>query len=203
MAIACVRGRCPCWPQTEPFDDAEMALLKAMRTFVDWKTVQECEFLWAQVQTCSLAVRRSRRPYVLSTFIAYPTCAFLTRTLLGWVEGDTEKQQWLLDVGVCPNISATRFDRPATSGWTGGPVHPGRPLAIFCTSPLEDKPSVRGTDLLLAVGAYPVHRQAAYVLQGCVLPVPLGVLRRRWRGWHARASRRLWAALGLQKDCVL
>jgi hypothetical protein len=181
--MACIRGRCPCWPQAEPFDDAEMHVLTFLRDNMMAITCLESDSFWAKLQSLTQAVRCHRRAYVLSTFVNYQ----FSVTLLGHVSSCTSHVQWLLDVGVCPNMGSA-WSRPRVRTWTGGPVHPGRPAQTALCSPLDRAFVGDGTvKLLLLAGAYPVQTRRG------VLPLPL--LRCQWRAWHARASRRLWAAL--------
>jgi hypothetical protein len=176
--MACVRGWCPCWPQAEPFDAAELDLLDAMVAFVNHYG------FWAQIQAQALAVRPRRRGYVLSTIIGLKNTV-CKRTLLGWVPYHKEKVEWLLDSGVCPNVSGAYRSTPV---WRVGNVHPGRPAQDDLYSPLQDAfttPDIRG--LLLAAGAYPGDSSAT--IGQCLF-----ALQRQWHAWHGRSSRRLWAA---------
>jgi hypothetical protein len=178
--MACVRGRCPCWPQAEPFDAAELRLLDAMRAFL------YREGLWAKIQAQALFVRPHRRGYVLSTIIGNKNVV-RTRTLIGRAHSK-KRMQWLLGSGVCPNVSAA-YQRRDTPVWrVGNDVHPGRPRQNDLWSTLQD-PFVRSEtrDLLLAAGAYPGIDTVTF--GHC-----LAMLQRQWHAWHGRASRRLWAA---------
>ena len=181
--MCCVRGRCPCpcWPQAGPFDAAEMDLLNAVKTYMH---VLFGEQLWPSIQARFLAVQPHRRAHVLSTLCKNSLYPEFDMTLLGWVREDQEKAQWVLNMGVCPNIAgAFVLPRPRVEstwrGWSGGPLHPGRPPQDKLRSPLVyDKCLV---DLmLLSAGAYPKHASDQ---------------RRQWHRWHGRAARRLWAAL--------
>ena len=188
--MACVRGRCPCWPQAEPFDAAELSLLDAMRAFI----YQEGS--WAKIQAQALFVRPHRRGYVLSTIIGNKNVV-RSRTLIGWALHSKERHckermQWLLDSGVCPNVSAA-YQRRDTPVWrVGNDVHPGRPRQDYLWSTLQD-PFVRSEarDMLPAAGAYPGIDTVTFGGH-CLV-----ALQRQWHAWHGRASRRLWAAVVL------
>jgi hypothetical protein len=178
--MACVRGKCPCWPQAEPFDAAEMDLLHSVRAHL--KSPLNVR-LWANIQTQSAAVRRHRLAYVLSALITNGSSPYHT-TLLWTVRNDTAKVQWLLNVGVCPNIMASL---PSSTGWKGGAVHPGRPASTY--GPLE----CCGDDvvgLFLTAGAYPRDTYEA----GMNASDLALTLQRQWHAWHARGSRRVWSA---------
>jgi hypothetical protein len=178
---SCVSGRCPCWPQDEPFDTAEMNLLATVQKYIDddnWP-------LWDSIQTQTLAGGLARRAYVLSTLVCPVRYGTYTISLLGWVRCDPVKVQWLLDVGVCPNISGTHRSQEAV-GWTGGPVHPDRPPQRALHSPLYDA-VIATRELLLAAGAYPR-------LMG-IGAKHVTTLRQRWHAWHGRLSRRVWVSL--------
>jgi hypothetical protein len=194
--MCCVRGRCPCWPRAEPFDDAEMDLLSAVFQFValsNFWNANELHECWVKIQARSLAVRPSRRAYVLSTCIWTSPWTTFDLTLLSYVRYERAKMQWLLDQGVCPNMLGARCRRPATSGWSAGPVHPGRPCRKDMFVAAEDVFISNGGDLLLLSGGYPVHHGHAYfnLLSVC----HLSLLQIQWRAWHGRASRRLWTVL--------
>ncbi len=182
-----MRGRCPCWPQAEPFDAAEMDLLAAMQAFINSTNSSR---LWAKIEEKSLALRRHRRAYVLSTVLG--DCRYSTHevTLLGWVAYDGGKVRWLMDSGVCPNLAATQR-RPGAFGWIMGPVHPGRPAQDtkpLC--PFQQGTALESIDLLLlAAGSYPVSGGLYRSRESMV-----GIYQRQWHAWHARASRRLWLA---------
>ncbi len=81
-----------CWPQAEPFNAAEMALLASVEA---WSSTprQDRQHLWEVIQTQSLAVRPRRRGYVLSVLMnSEPSFHF---ALLPWVLHEKDKMQWL------------------------------------------------------------------------------------------------------------
>jgi hypothetical protein len=192
--MACVRGRCPCWPQAEPFDAAEMDLLAAVRMWVGEvcypKGGTGGEHLWAAVRTRCLAVRCHRRAYVLSTLVHHRREADNNRVYrvhycpaMACVGDDRTKAQWLLDLGVCPNIVGAVHGK--FEGWNGGSVHPGRPPQGCVYPPAQYGWATAVKDLLLSAGMCPVG--------GCT-PAAISQLR-QWHRWHGRRSRRLWAAV--------
>jgi hypothetical protein len=178
--MACVRGRCPCWPQVEPFDAAEMALLGTVQEFMTEYTSRASLVLWARVVKKTLDIRPRRRAYVLST----PVNGVI---LLGRVRFETGRLRWLLTLGVCPNS----FWCLDALGWTGGPLHPGRPAQCNLISPFAygfDSDEI--SDLLLSAGACPQ-------LGGTTARVQRPAATRQWSAWHARASRRTWTAMAM------
>lgn len=190
LSACCVKDRCPCWPQAEPFDGAEMDLLAAMQKFCDCNL----DALWAQLQAQCVAVRRHRRGYVLSTFVRKSALVtWYDTSLLGHVLGHVydcaKRVDWMLQQGVCPNIAGkVRGD----IGWHTGPVHPGRPHQDDIRSPLTEGLATRAAlDLLLLAGAYPILRLS--VIPTC-LP-PRSTLTRQWHAWHGRTARRAWTAV--------
>ena len=174
--MACVPGKCPCWPQAELFDAAEMDLLAIVRDLMVHYTFESRHVLWARVVTQSLAVRPRRRGYVLSTTVN-------GMTVLGQMRFDAASVRYLLYVGVCPNISRCRD----AFGWGGGPRHPGRPeqsnLVNFFVHGLASDVI---EDLLLSAGACPRYDGYNFRIQ-----------LRQWLAWHARASQRAWAAVAM------
>lgn len=206
VTMACVRGRCPCWPQPEPFDFAEMALLDAVHSFVMTVPSAVDELLWARIQTKCQAVRGHRRAYVLSTPIAHggDTRYHYAVTIIGWATCMTVEQvEWLLNLRVCPNISgACRSRQPL--GWTNGPKHPGRPSQDTLFGPLARCALIADGDtkklLFLSAGAYSWPRS----LHGLGVPrdPAESLLRRQWHAWHGRASRRLWTAVAAHVGTV-
>jgi hypothetical protein len=195
--MACVRGKCPCWPQAEPFDAAEMDLLAIVREIMSEFSLQYFKLLWESLVTQSLTVRPRRRGYVLSTFV----CG---RTLLGRMRYDATRLHWLLNVGVCPNVVWFLGKKNFAFGWAGGRHHPGRPVQRNLVSPLwcwvpgyqmnnptRETTHARGRDaiedLLLSAGACPLYGGPNFRARGPTLT-------RQWLAWHARASRRAWAA---------
>jgi hypothetical protein len=178
--MACVRGKCPCWPQAEPFDAAEMDLLAIVREIMSEFSLQYFKLLWESLVTQSLAVRPRRRGYVLSTFVC-------NRTLLGRMRYDAARLHWLLNVGVCPNV-VWFLGKNFAFGWAGGRRHPGRPAQRNLVSPFTH---ARGRnaieDLLLSAGACPLYGRPNFRARGPTVT-------RQWLAWHARASRRAWAA---------
>lgn len=178
--MCCLRGRypCPCWPQAEPFDKAEMDLLTAMRSYVNSFGY---DLPWTSIQRGCVAVARHRRAYVMSTLLGSHHHATCDVTLLGWVRYDYGKTQWLLNHGVCPNISWARRHLEVR-GWIEGPLHPGRPLQNLLCPIVNLTPEMATKKLLLLAGAYP-RADAA------IAPA----LRRQWHAWHGRASRCVWA----------
>jgi hypothetical protein len=191
--MACTPGVCPCWPQVEPFDAAEMALLAAVQELMQNHIPGLSSDLWARIVKRTLKVVPRRRGYVLSTMITHKYAVFRKPTLLAWAvrECNRPKVQWLLDCGVCPNVG-TVF-RSQVHYWCAGPKHPGRPDQAFCISPFRELYSPvnsrkNGMDLLLSAGAYPD-------VDPCrVGKKTVATLQRQWRAWHGRTSRRLWAA---------
>lgn len=190
--MACVPGRCPCWPQTEPFDAAEMALLTTVRAGATaHPSAEEApEALWTKIQTQCLAVRRRRRAYVLSVTFARPMHAY-DITVLKWAVKDMCKVQWLLDVGVCPNIAVAY-----STAWAGGRVHPGRPRQATVISPFAfTTTNSKIWNLFVTAGAYDtgmeyhVSRTSAH--RWC----------RQWHRWHGRSGRRAWAAVVTRGEC--
>jgi hypothetical protein len=177
--MACVPGKCPCWPQAEPFDDAEMDLLATVQKLMRSVLFCSTQFLWEEVVTHSLAVRPRRLGYVLSTFVN-------GRTLLGRMSEDAARVCWLLHSGICPNIAWTL----GIFGWAGGRRHPGRPAQPDLVSPLIHTRSRHVFGGLLSAGAYPVY-SCSFGGQW------LTTLTRQWLAWHARASRRTWTALAM------
>lgn len=192
--MACVPGRCPCWPRTEPFDAAEMDLLAAVRGYMGADFDAE-EALWASIPSRCLAVRRHRRAYVLSVIVNQAGISAYRMTLLGWqqfIMADIKRMQWVLDQGVCPNIAGA-YVPDSLKGWAGGAEHPGRPTQAALRSPLAFfATSVHVLRPLLGAGAYPVDSQPLRMEDAGF--VAASTLWARWRAWHGRASRRLWAA---------
>jgi hypothetical protein len=195
--MGCVRGKCPCWPQAEPFDAAEMCLLDAMREYINNGSARR-DCLWAEIQVRSQALGRRRRAYVLSTLLAVNFGTCFKVTLLGWVASDYAQLQWLLSIGVCPSMASIHRcdDGP---GWLKGPLHPGR-----CSDDLLYSPMIHGAaddtmHALLAAGAFPGVRTYLNTLCPHVLLSPF---RRQWFMWHGRASRRLWTAAWAPQEQV-
>jgi hypothetical protein len=189
--MACVPGRCPCWPQTEPFDAAEMALLKTVQAGVlaHWSAKEAPEALWTKIQTQCLAVRRHRRAYALSVTLPRPMYNGYHITLLRWTGNDMCKVQWLLDVGVCPNIAAASVTFEYWKACTLGRVHPGRPRQAMVISPFAFTRTLNIWDLLVLAGAYDPAMQR-------YMPVTFAHRwRRQWHRWHGRSKRRAWAAV--------
>jgi hypothetical protein len=182
--MTCARGKCPCWPRGGPFDAAEMALLAIVRDLVShYYFSGSRHVLWAKVVTQSLAVRLQRRGYVLSTTVD----GF---TALGRMRFDAPSVRWLLNVGVCPNISRC----VDAFGWAGGPLHPGRPAQSSLINPLVHGCKEVIENLLLSAGACPFYGGwSNYRAQRPAVT-------RQWLCWHARASRRAWAALAMVRE---
>jgi hypothetical protein len=179
--MCCTPGRCPCWPQQEPFNDAEMDVL---RTLQDMVMLSPSRALWTRLQKGCLILRRRRVPYVLSTHVRH----YVTRwsvTPLFYADCIVRNElEWLLGQGVCPNM--TIVDDKHYTGWVAGRVHPGRP-ALRRHHLHQLKPAV---DVLLrAHGSYPMHSML-------FPPEPaVSLLQRQWRRWHGRAARRVWLRL--------
>jgi hypothetical protein len=183
--MTCARGKCPCWPRGGPFDAPEMALLATVRDLVSYYFSGSRHVLWAKVVTQSLAVRPQRRGYVLSTTVD----GF---TALGRMRFDAPSVRWLLNVGVCPNISRCGD----AFGWAGGPLHPGRPAQYSLINPLLHGCVDVIEDLLLSAGACPLYRG----YNGYNYSAQRPVVTRQWLSWHARASRRAWAAVAVVRE---
>jgi hypothetical protein len=185
--MACVRGRCPCWPQTEPFDTAEMELLSAVREYISPPTCWNREACWLRIQERCQAVQPRRRAYVLSTLVTQDSGMYYSYTTLRRAVDNKVELEWLVNQGVCLNTAGV-FSSSAL-GWTGGSAHPGRPSWNVLYGPflLTEAWSVKG--LLLGAGAYPPRVSL------------LKDMSRHWHAWHARASRRLWAALSARRMC--
>jgi hypothetical protein len=178
--MACVPGKCPCWPQAELFDAAEMALLTTERDLMVHYTFESRHVLWARVVTQSLAVRSRRRGYVLSTFVCGSTA-------LARMRFDAPSVRYLLYLGVCPNSAQCR----EVFGWVKGPCHPGRPEQSNLVSLYSNEfASDVIEDLLLSAGAYPVYPYSFGARS-------LTTLTRQWCAWHARASRRTWTVIAI------
>jgi hypothetical protein len=179
--MTCVRGRCPCWPQAELFDAAEMVLLD---TALEYISTPSREHLWAKIKAQSRSVRPRRRGYVLSTMFRRNRDGL---TLLGKVVYYRGRLLWLLNQGVCPNIMGAHLspshDVPA---WAGQRLHPGRPLQAYVKSPFSFGNLAGNFDLLLLAGAYPMPVQHM---------VGYAQLQRQWHRWHGRTFRRLWTGL--------
>ncbi len=185
-AMSCDRGRCPCWPQAEPFDAAEMALAVTIRAWMHTLDTMSQHVAWLQMQAQCRAVRPQRRAYLLSMVVKRGDSDFLLSnvSLIGLMFHNPEKVQWLLNEGVCPNIAMASGQ--GWRGWSGGIEHPGRPPQTMVHSVIRFASHAGIINLLLRAGAYPLP---ADHLSG------YGVLRRQqWHRWHGRASRRLWAA---------
>lgn len=195
--MACVRGRCPCWPQAERFDAAEMALLSAIRIYM-WRFPCSRDKLWLMIQQRCEAVRPGRRAYALSTCVQERDGDCCSITILGWGRMTKLQLEWLVNQGVCPNLWGV-WTREF-SGWTKGSAHPGRPVqtglvygqlqyGLYAQALYQETVG----DLLLAAGAYPVVTGSVRVVHA----KSTTTLLRQWHAWHARASRRVWAASNL------
>jgi hypothetical protein len=196
--MACVPGRCPCWPQAEPFDAAEMALLKTVQAGVTahWSAEEAPEALWRNIQTQCLPVRRHRRAYILSVPLARPIYNGYDITLLRWTSNDMPKVQWLLDVGVCPNIAAASVTFECWKACTWGRVHPGRPLQASVISPLSfTRIDSKIWDLFVTAGAYDA------AMEDLMPRMSARRWRRQWNRWHGRSGRRAWAAAVMCDEC--
>lgn len=183
--------RCPCWPQQEPFDAAEVNVLRIAKTLAG--LLSACiwsEDVWEALHTSCETLPRHRVAYVLSTFVyADDRVSF---TLLWLVSHRFYEAQWLLQQGVCPNMDCYRGT--AFKGWQRGSAHPGRPPAWgrITHAPLQTcRPDLVGqlktAALFLGYGAYPTHPRASFA-----------PARRQWHQWHARMSRRQWVACALR-----
>lgn len=179
--MCCTPGRCPCWPRQEPFNDAEMDVLKTMQDMV---MLSPSRALWTRLQKGCLILRHHRVPYVLSTHVRHYVTRWSVTPLFYADCILRDELEWLLGQGVCPNM--TIVDDEHYAGWNAGPIHPGRPAL---RRPLFDrlrqmKPSV---DVLLrAHGSYPMQSML-------FSPEPaVSLFQRQWQQWHGRASRRKW-----------
>jgi hypothetical protein len=81
-----------------------MDLLDSVRAYVNSAGSVRC---WASMRAQTEGVRRHRLAYVLSTSIGDCRLSSFNATLLWAVTFETCKLQWLLNIGVCPNIAAS------------------------------------------------------------------------------------------------
>jgi hypothetical protein len=188
--MCCVPGRCPCWPREQPFDAAEVRVLTCIQNLFRSKD-HSWRARFEKVKEASTGVDRRRLSYVLSTAAWWDE--EYSQTLLMLVAYHKHLAEWVLNVGVCPNIGGYCHGYDGDyRGWQGGVLHPGRPprrgLRIMLQWAGYSSVQDHRISHFLAYGAYPGatdQEREGYKLQ---FPHALG----QWHRWHARASRRLW-----------
>jgi hypothetical protein len=105
--MSCTPGRCPCWPREQPFDAAEIRVLKCIQDLL--RTPHRgVAWTWTacvdKVMEACTRVDRRRLPYVLSTVVQLYESH--SQTLLKSVAYHKDLAKWVLNVGVCPNVGS-------------------------------------------------------------------------------------------------
>jgi hypothetical protein len=196
--MCCTPGRCPCWPREQPFDASEIRVLTCIRNLLGTAVGSyHCRARFEEVKEASTPVDRRRLSYVLSTSVrGYAVYSVYSQTLLTYVSYDKHFSEWVLNVGVCPNVGGSfQLSDGDYHGWQGGSLHPGRPpLRGLCLS-LEYAScnDYSAVSRLMAYGAYPIATDRQQ--RGKRFKLLRSDAQRQWYRWHARASRRQWLSV--------